>query len=689
MLISYDPTELWDGEDDYDPADDYGPPTFELCPDELRGLPNWVTWKYERPDANGKLSKMPYTPGTQCWAKTNTPSTWRTYAEAVWDYRQHRRAGLGFVFEKKIGYVFVDVDGCRDPVTGEIATWAEKIIRSLKSYTEISPSGTGVHIFIKAKKPQENCRFLMPDGGAVEVYDGSRYSTITGECSDDFPRAIEPRQSEFDALYAELVQVKAAKSPVTKSEPVSQRLNRFLTSPPESAPVDLDLRKRFAEQLLAPSIIDWRDGYGWARCPHENLHTSRSGPRDVKVFLDGAPTISCFHAHCKNEIDQLCYRFRSEVGKAEGSASIGIASVGSARTIGPSTPPPGATDQPNTVPIEQIIAGLWFDPRNPPPEEPVLISIAGVACATPGNLTTITAQKKSGKSAFLAAIAAAAISNREDIDALGVKAYNDAKKMVLHFDTEQSPMDHWRNCNSILRRTGIEESPIFKSLCLTSKTKAERWLAVQHVIRQEVENWTGVFIALLDGVADLVHDVNDPHECADFVSALHALAIENRCHIYSALHLNPGSDFKSRGHLGSELERKSQTNLRIEKVNEQFCVWGDWNRGAPIPKQIGPCFVWDDNARMHVSTQSRQKTKEALQFEEARILVGEAFRISGKPGLWYSELVKALRNVPGVNSESTARRNVARALDGGFITKNLAQQYEITLNVQTTLKSRS
>ena len=330
---------------------------------------------------------------------------------------------------------------------------------------------------------------------------------------------------------------------------------------------------------------------------------------------------------------------------------------------------------PSSVSIDERIAGLWFDPKKPPPEEPVLVAIAGVPCATPGNITTITAQKKTGKTAELSAIAAAGISERGDT--LGVKAFNPDKKTVLHFDTEQSAMDHWKVCDSILRRAQLAESAIFKSVCLTRLPIRERLEIVHHVIRQEAQRGNGLFIVLIDGHGDLVRNVNDPVETADYVAEIHGLAIETHCHIYGALHLNPGSDFKSRGHLGSELERKSQTNLRLEKEGEIFCVWGDANRGAPISKKAGPCFVWNNDARMHVSVASRLQTKSDLQLEDARMKVTEGFRLASEAALHYSELIAALRKVPGVKSDSTAERIFRSAKDACYISKNLLQQWQI------------
>jgi len=327
------------------------------------------------------------------------------------------------------------------------------------------------------------------------------------------------------------------------------------------------------------------------------------------------------------------------------------------------------------ISIDERLSKLWFDPKNPPPDEPVIVTIAGVPCATPGNITTITAQKKSGKSAFLAAIVAASISPHGDT--LGVKAFNPLKKTVLLFDTEQSAMDHWKICDSILRRAQLTESSIFKSVCLTSLPIVERRTAVHHVVRKEAQQNGGVFLALIDGHGDLVRNVNDPEETADYVAATHSLAIETNCHIYGVLHLNPGSDFKSRGHLGSELERKSQTNLRLEKLDDSFCAWAESTRGAPIPKNIGPAFKWSSDCLMHRSIDSASTVKTSALLDDALMKVREAFRISGKSSLHYAELIAAILRLPGVKSNSTAERLFRAARDSRFISKNVIHQWQI------------
>jgi putative DNA primase/helicase len=76
------------------------------------------------------------------------------------------------------------VDKCRDPETGEIAEWAWRIIETINSYTEVSPSGKGIHIIVYGSKPESaKSRFLL-EGHEIEVYDQNQYITYSGYVVD-------------------------------------------------------------------------------------------------------------------------------------------------------------------------------------------------------------------------------------------------------------------------------------------------------------------------------------------------------------------------------------------------------------------------------------------------------------------------------------------------------------------------
>jgi putative DNA primase/helicase len=110
----------------------------------MRDLGQWLCLRIEERD--GKPTKVPYSPLTGEKASSTDPETWVSYSEAVEAYREHGYDGIGLVFSKDDPFCGVDLDGCLNPETGEIEEWAKALIEHLGSYTELSPSRTGVHV---------------------------------------------------------------------------------------------------------------------------------------------------------------------------------------------------------------------------------------------------------------------------------------------------------------------------------------------------------------------------------------------------------------------------------------------------------------------------------------------------------------------------------------------------------------
>jgi VirE N-terminal domain. len=83
-----------------------------------------------------------------------------------------------------------------------------------------------------------------------------------------------------------------------------------------SAEVNLSERQRIAGELLGD--IDWTSEMsGYPVCPGKHLHTTGDGKRDCKIELDGAPTVHCFHNHCRGILEAINCELRSLIGKAE------------------------------------------------------------------------------------------------------------------------------------------------------------------------------------------------------------------------------------------------------------------------------------------------------------------------------------------------------------------------------------
>ncbi|MFC4407253.1 phage NrS-1 polymerase family protein [Haloarchaeobius iranensis] len=166
----------------------------DAIPAALREYPQWVCWRAEERD--GKLTKIPIDPETGSFASVSDPETWSIYEVALG--ASEAEDGLGFVFTEEDPFLGVDLDDCRE--NGALTDWAEDIVDRLDSYTEVSPSGTGVHVLIEGTIPSTKSR-----SGSVECYDSARFFTMTGDHLPGTPTVIEKRQDAFARVYDQYV----------------------------------------------------------------------------------------------------------------------------------------------------------------------------------------------------------------------------------------------------------------------------------------------------------------------------------------------------------------------------------------------------------------------------------------------------------------------------------------------------
>lgn len=140
---------------------------------ELRSYDQWVTWKAE-PKGNGDgFDKVPYDPRTRSRASTTDSRTWVGFDEAVSAYERNGWDGIGFVFTSGDTFTGIDLDRVRNPDTYGLTEWAQEVIEAFGGYTEVSPSGRGIHIYVKGDVPSKR-------GGGIEVYSMKRFFTVTG-----------------------------------------------------------------------------------------------------------------------------------------------------------------------------------------------------------------------------------------------------------------------------------------------------------------------------------------------------------------------------------------------------------------------------------------------------------------------------------------------------------------------------
>lgn len=183
-------------------------------PAELENIAQWVCWRYDVDKNTGKPTKVPVNPRTGGKAKINTPSTWSDFETALTYYHEHPTyvSGVGLVVAGT-ALVGVDLDHCiGDDLT--MAPWALDIVRSLDSYSEISPSGTGLRIFAHGVKPGARCK-----RGGVELYDhtSTRFLTFTGRHLPGTPLELLDASQAVVDLYNELWPDQPA--PVVRRDP--------------------------------------------------------------------------------------------------------------------------------------------------------------------------------------------------------------------------------------------------------------------------------------------------------------------------------------------------------------------------------------------------------------------------------------------------------------------------------------
>lgn len=167
-------------------------PKFDELPAKLKEGTRFVNWKYKL--RAGKWTKPPYqTNGS--FADSTNPKTWATFAKVVAAYKGGKWAGIGIALNAD-GLAGIDLDDCIDP-HGKIEPWAQKIVHDFDSYTEVSPSGQGVRIFVQV---EPGLKIGVKSGGQ-EAYTHARYLTLTGHSLTQ-GKDVAYRHTEFVAFAA-------------------------------------------------------------------------------------------------------------------------------------------------------------------------------------------------------------------------------------------------------------------------------------------------------------------------------------------------------------------------------------------------------------------------------------------------------------------------------------------------------
>lgn len=238
---------------------------LQNLPEAMKSRPQWLVWRFAKFDGDKKPRKLPcYVNGNmRGWPNgrpakkdgkvTPTPEQPNVdqgheldrqhlvgFDEVLVALRSGRWDGVGFAFLPGDGLIGIDIDHAIDPETGEVSERCAQILKAVPSYTELSPSGSGVHIIVEG----QTTTFKSNDIG-VEVFCNAQFFTCTGRRWPGSPEAVQPIAEESLAMLQKMV---------ADSRPVARTRQRSSSQAQSEAPGELNDFKRVNSMAL--TVLD-------------------------------------------------------------------------------------------------------------------------------------------------------------------------------------------------------------------------------------------------------------------------------------------------------------------------------------------------------------------------------------------------------------------------------------------------
>lgn len=180
----------------------------DTVPALLRKRDHWVCWRGEWNASKNKFDKLMRTVGYRQASPTD-PRDWSSFENAFTAYKSSRFQFHGVAYALTIddGIVGLDIDHARNRINGSMPKFIRELIATLDTYTEVSPSGTGLRLFAFGKLPDGKGHVKGKLGRdhdiKLEIYSTARFLNVTGHRLARSPTTINSRQRAIDAVMAE------------------------------------------------------------------------------------------------------------------------------------------------------------------------------------------------------------------------------------------------------------------------------------------------------------------------------------------------------------------------------------------------------------------------------------------------------------------------------------------------------
>jgi len=240
--------------------------------------------------------------------------------------------------------------------------------------------------------------------------------------------------------------------------------------------------------------------------------------------------------------------------------------------------------------MQYIEDKAYIDPNKEVKYPPIAISMGNfragsevypIPIGTYGNFSFISAPPKSKKTFFVSLLSAVYLKGKLDSHAKGMIGHRNDRCLV-HFDTEQGRFHAQKVFRRVLDMTGLSDE-CYHTFGLRTLNNKDRLKFIEYFLYHKVQD---AGLVVIDGIADLVSDVNNLDESSMVIQKLMKWTEELNCHIVTVIHSNYGTE-KPTGHLGSYLEKKAETQIQLElnTVNDEMVtVKCRRSRGFPFDK---------------------------------------------------------------------------------------------------------
>ncbi len=310
--------------------------------------------------------------------------------------------------------------------------------------------------------------------------------------------------------------------------------------------------------------------------------------------------------------------------------------------------------------LKALIKKNRFDINRIPEPNSGILFFNGELVGSKGNLMTLTGQAKSRKTVMANSIASAAISGQS---VLGVECRLEPDDVILHIDTEQGYDDYYNGVLRILQNAGVDYVPDnFVSIHERAFDTAQRLQSLDIIFAEYKPR-----LVIIDGIRDMLMDFNSNEETAKVISTILRLSDEHKALIVCVIHVTK-SNGNMRGALGTALEDKSETAIKVEKDQDnpnRSTVKPIYSRHKDFETYS---IVWSDDAMGYIleeapaMKQAGRPKKAPMSIDQLKEALPRAMK--------YGAMIDRVKGVVGCGDNS-AKAMVKGCIQEGMIIKDL------------------